>query len=330
MSVPGLRILVIGGTGVISAACVREAVAAGHHVSVLNRGSTAMRAIPDEVVRLVADIRDEAAVEEVLGERRFDAIADFLSFHPDEVRRALSYAESRAGHYLFISSASAYQTPPARLPITESTPLRNPVWDYSRNKIACEDLLVSRYRADGLPMTIVRPSHTYDETSPPLFGGWTAIERMLRGAPVVVPGDGTSLWTVTHARDFARAFVALLGDPTAYGDAVHMTSDVALTWNALFTTMAQALGVRADLVPIASSTISAARPELAGSLLGDKAQSMVFDNTKIRAFVPGWQAHTTFAQGAREIARWHVGHDGSRADPDLDAAFDALIARARA
>ena len=145
-----------------------------------------------------------------------------------------------------------------------------------------------------------------------------------------MPGDGTSLWTVTHARDFARAFVALLGDPTAYGDAVHITSDVALTWNALFTTMAQALGVHVDLVPIASSTISAARPELAGSLLGDKAQSMVFDNTKIRTFAPGWQAHTTFAQGAREIARWHVGHDGSRADPGLDAAFDALIARARA
>ena len=325
----GLSVLFYGGTGVISSACAREAMRAGHTVSVLHRGQTTSRALPDGVEVMHADVRDSNWVAHALGGRRFDVVADFLAFHPDTVRQSLDQLAGRCGHYVFISSASAYQTPPSRLPVTESTPLRNPLWDYSRNKIACEDLLVQRYRDDGLPMTIVRPSHTYDATSPPLFGGWTAVERLLRGAPVVVPGDGTSLWTVTHARDVARAFTTLLGEPTAYGEAVHITADTALTWNALFTTLAAAAGVEAHLVPVASEAICEGRPELTGSLLGDKAQSMVFDNSKIRTFAAGWRAETTFAQGAREIIRWHREHDVCRGEPDLDAYFDALVARWR-
>ena len=296
-----LSILFYGGSGVISAACVREAVAAGHRVSVLNRGQTRSRMLPEGIELLQADVRDSGAVAHALGERRFDVVADFLAFHPDNVAQSLEQVRGRVGHYVFISSASAYQTPPARLPVTESTPLRNPMWDYSRNKIACEDLLVRRYRDEGLPMTIVRPSHTYDETSPPLFGGWTTVERLLRGAPVVVPGDGTSLWTVTHARDVARGFVPLLGNPA---------------------------GVGADLVHVASDTLCAARPELTGPLLGDMANSMLFDNTKARLFAPEWHARTTFAQGAREIIRWRREHT-PQVDHDLDAYFDQLVARVR-
>ena len=323
-------VLFLGGSGVISSACVREAVAAGYEVSVLNRGRTRGRSLPDAVDVRHADVRDDAAVAAALGERRFDVVADFLSFHPDDVRRCLAQAGGRAGQYVFISSASAYQTPPNRLPITESTPLRNPWWDYSRNKIACEDLLIGHYRDSGLPVTIVRPSHTYDETSPPLFGGWTAVERLLRGAPVLVPGDGTSLWTVTHARDFARAFIPLLGNPQAHGEAVHITSDQAVPWNALFTTMAAAAGVEPRLVHVASDTICAADPGLTGSLLGDKAHSMVFDNAKARSFAPGWAATTSFAQGAREIVRWRAEHDIVRGDPAFDALSDRLVDQASA
>ncbi|GAA1794345.1 NAD-dependent epimerase/dehydratase family protein [Nostocoides veronense] len=323
-----LSILFYGGSGVISAACVREAAAAGHRVSVLNRGQTRSRMVPEGIELLQADVRDSGAVAHALGERRFDVVADFLAFHPDNVAQSLEQVRGRVGHYVFISSASAYQTPPARLPVTESTPLRNPMWEYSRNKIACEDLLVRRYRDEGLPMTIVRPSHTYDETSPPLFGGWTTVERLLRGAPVVVPGDGTSLWTVTQARDVARGFVPLLGNPAAYGEAVHLTRDDALPLNAIVTTLADVAGVGADLVHVASDTLCAARPDLTGPLLGDMANSMLFDNTKARSFAPGWHARTTLAQGAREIIRWRREHT-PEVDHDLDAYFDQLVARVR-
>ena len=233
----------------------------------------------------------------------------------------------RTGQYVFISSASAYQTPPARLPVTESTPLRNPVWQYSRDKIACEDLLVREYRDSGFPATIVRPTHTYDQTLVPFHGGWTALGRMVAGKPVIVQGDGTSLWTMTHNTDFARGFVPLLGHPRTLGEAFHITSEDFLTWDQIAHALASALGVTANIVHVPSDAIAVADPGWGASLLGDKSHSMVFDNSKLRSVVPGWRATVPFERGAREIADWYLA-DPSRqvADEKLDALMDKLAA----
>jgi nucleoside-diphosphate-sugar epimerase len=235
------------------------------------------------------------------------------------------------GQYVFISSASAYQTPPGRLPVRESTPLRNPFWQYSRDKIACEDLLVAAYRERALPVTIVRPSHTYDRTLLPFDGGWTVVDRMRRGAPVVVPGDGTSLWTLTHQADFAHAFVGLLGHPAAIGDSFHITSDEWLPWNEIYETVAAAAGVsELDLVHVPSDAIAAADPDWGAGMLGDKAHSMIFDNTKVKRLVPDYVATIPFAQGAREIVAWYDA-DPSRqtVDQAMDATMDGLVERYR-
>jgi nucleoside-diphosphate-sugar epimerase len=230
---------------------------------------------------------------------------------------------------VFISSASVCQKPPARLPILESTPLRNPYWQYSRDKIACEELLTAAYRDQGFPITIVRPSHTYDRTKLPVTGGWTDIDRMRRGQPVVVHGDGTSLWTLTHHTDFAGAFVGLLGRQQAIGDSFTITSDEILTWNQIYQTLGAAAGVEPVLVHVASETIAAADPELGPGLLGDKSHSAVFDNTKIKAVVPGWIATTPFVTGAREIIAWHDADPARQVvDPQRNAIWDALIERA--
>jgi nucleoside-diphosphate-sugar epimerase len=223
---------------------------------------------------------------------------------------------------VFISSASAYQTPPARLPVTESTPLRNPFWQYSRDKIACEDLLTAAYRADGFPATVVRPSHTYDRTLIPLEGGWTSLARMRAGKEIVVHGDGTSLWTLTHHTDFARGFVPLLGHPRTVGEAFQITSDDVLTWNQIAETLAAAAGVEARIVHVPSDVIAAADPEWGAGLLGDKAHSMVFDNTKLRSVVPAYRAVIPFEQGAREIVAWY---DADPTRQVIDARHDALI-----
>lgn len=325
------RTLFIGGTGVISSACVARAVEQGHEVTVVNRGSSRLRPLPSGVEVLHADVRDAASVHAVLGERSFDVAAEFLAFTPEHIRTDFELFEGRVGQYVFISSASAYQTPPARLPVIESTPLRNPFWQYSRDKIACEDLLVQAYRERGFPITIVRPSHTYDRTMIPTSGHWTDLARMRRGAPVVVHGDGTSRWTITHNTDFAVAFVGLLGRPEAVGDSFHITSDEAPTWDQIYGYLAEALGVEADLVHVASETIAAAIPELGPGLMGDKAHSMQFDNAKVKTLVPEFQARTSFAHGAGEIVDWFLA-DASRqlVDPDLDAAFDRLVEHARA
>jgi nucleoside-diphosphate-sugar epimerase len=325
------RTLFIGGTGVISSACVTRALDAGHEVTVINRGTSTTRPLPDGVEVLHADIREPQSVHEVLGERSFDVAAEFLAFTPEHIRTDLHLFEGRVGQYVFISSASAYQTPPQRLPITESTPLRNPFWQYSRDKIACEDLLVEAYRERGFPVTIVRPSHTYDRTLIPTSGGWTDLDRMRRGAPVIVHGDGTSLWAITHNTDFAIAFVGLLGRPEALGEAFHITSDEAPTWNQIYCYLAEGLGVEADLVHVASESIAAVVPDLGPGLIGDKANSMVFDNSKIKAFVPEYRATVPFAHGAGEIVDWFLA-DAARqtVDRDLDAAFDRLAEHARA
>jgi len=321
-----LRVLFIGGSGVISSACSRLAAQQGIELSVLNRGRSARRPLPAQVTVLRGDVRDPVSVRAAVGDRDFDAVVDWVAFTPGHVQADLDLFRGRTGQYIFISSASAYQTPPARLPVLESTPLRNPFWAYSRDKIACEDLLVAAYRDEGFPATIVRPSHTYDKTLVPFEGGWTVLGRMRQGKPIVVHGDGTSLWTLTHHLDFARGFVPLLGHQAAIGEAFHITSDDVLTWNQIAGTLAAAAGVTADIVHVPSDLIAAADPEWGASLLGDKAHSMVFDNSKLRRVVPGYRAVIPFWQGAREIVGWY-DEDPSRqqADPRIDAAMDKLI-----
>jgi nucleoside-diphosphate-sugar epimerase len=325
-----LRILVIGGTGIISSAVTRLAVEHGHDVTVLNRGSSATRPLPEGAEVVQADVRDPASVREALGRREFDSVVDWVAFTPEHVRTDLELFRDRTGQYVFISSASAYQTPPERLPVTESTPLRNPFWQYSRDKIACEDLLVGAYRDTGFPVTVVRPSHTYDRTSVPLDGGWTAVERMRQGREVVVHGDGTSLWTLTHHEDFARGFVPLLGDPRALGEAFHITSDDVLTWNQVVRALGAAAGVEPRIVHVPSDAIAAADPDWGAGLLGDKAHSMVFDTTKLRRVVPEFTTTIRFEQGAREIVAWHDADPARRVvDARLDAVMDDLVARFR-
>ncbi len=322
-----LRVLFIGGSGVISAACSRLAVEAGIELFVLNRGKTAIRPLPPGATLLRADIREPASVREEIKGLDFDAVADWVAFTPDQVRNDIELFAGRTRQYVFISSASAYQTPPARVPVTESTPLRNPFWRYSRDKIACEELLTSAYREQGFPVTIIRPSHTYDQTAVPFEGGWTVLGRMLAGRPVIVHGDGTSLWTLTHHEDFARAFVPLLAHPRTLGEAIHITSDDVLTWNQIAEALAAALGVTARLVHVPSDAIAAADPDWGAGLLGDKAHSMVFDNAKLRSLVPGWRAVIPFERGAREIARWHLADPARQVgDARLDAVMDKLAA----
>jgi nucleoside-diphosphate-sugar epimerase len=322
-----MRVLFIGGSGVISSACSALAVERGIDLTVLNRGVSTDRPLPAAATVLRADIRDAAAVGAALGGREFDAVVNWVAYTPEHVQADLDLFRGRTGQYVFISSASAYQTPPSRLPVTESTPLRNPFWRYSQDKIACEDLLVAAYRDEGFPATIVRPSHTYDKTLIPLDGGWTALARMRQGRPVVVHGDGTSLWTLTHHADFARGFVPLLGHPRTLGEAFHITSDDVLTWNQVTAALAAAAGASADIVHVPSDVIVAADPDWGVSLIGDKAHSLVFDNSKVRGVVPDFRPVIPFEQGAREIVAWYDEQPArQQVDARLDALMDKLVA----
>lgn len=320
-----LRILFLGGTGTISTACVRAAVAAGHDVTVLNRGNRD-RELPPSVRRVIGDVRNADDIRAAMGGDRYDVVADFLSFVPQHVQTVLNAVEGRAGQYVFISSASAYEKPPRALPVTESTPLRNPFWRYSRDKIDCEDLLVAAHRTRALPVTIVRPSHTYDETLLPTLGGWTDIARMRAGRPVVIHGDGTNLWTITHADDFADAFTALLGNPAAIGDAFTITGTHAPTWNQIYGWLADAAGVAApEFVHVTSDAIARIAPDLGPTLLGDKAHSMLFDAAKVTRLAPDFRTTVTFDEGARRIMAFYDAHPERQVvDHELDAAFDAM------
>jgi nucleoside-diphosphate-sugar epimerase len=323
-------VLFLGGTGIISSACTVRALSQGFEVFVLNRGTSSTRPVPDGVQTLVGDLADSGSFRNALGDREFDVVADFRAFTPADVTSRLEVLEGRTGQYVFISSASAYQTPPGRMPVRESTPLRNPFWQYSRDKIACEDLLTAAYRERALPMTIVRPSHTYDHTLLPFDGGWTVVDRMRRGVPVVVPGDGTSLWTLTHSTDFAHAFVGLLGHPAAIGDSFHITSDEWLSWNEIFSTVAEVAGLEPELVHVPSDAIAAADPEWGAGLLGDKAHTMIFDNAKVKRLVPDYVARVPFVRGAREILAWFEGDPArQQVDAALDATMDGLVERYR-
>ncbi len=325
----GPSVLFIGGSGIISAACVREAVEQGFDVTVLNRGETDKRPIPGSVTRLQADVSDRTALEAAIGDQRWDVVIDFVAFTPDQVQRDVEVFTGRTRQYVFISSASAYQTPATHLPITESTPLKNPFWQYSRDKIACEDLLTKAYREDDFPMTIIRPSHTYDETLVPFSGGWTVLGRMRAGKPIVVCGDGSSLWTITHARDFAVGFVGLLDRAEAIGEAFHITGDEAPTWDRIAHELAAAAGVEdLQIVHVPSDAIDALDADWGASLLGDKANTSVFDNTKVQTLVPEFAQTTSIRQGAREIVAWFDA-DPSRqvTDERLDGLMDQLVER---
>ena len=316
-----MTVLFIGGTGIISSACAQHAVDQGIDLYLLNRGQSP-RPMPEGARVLHGDIRDPATVRDVLGRRTFDAVVDWIAFTPEHVETDLDLFRGRTAQYVFISSASAYQTPPERLPVTEATPLSNPFWAYSRNKIACEERLMQAHREEEFPVTIVRPSHTYDRTLLPMRGGYTVVDRMRRGQPVLVYGDGTSLWTLTHHRDFARGFVGLLGHSNALGEAVHITSDEWLTWNQIFHTVARAAGAEPHLVHAPSAWIADADPDWGASLLGDKAHSMIFDNRKIKQLVPDFQAAIPFAEGAEEILAWY---DADPARQIVDAALNQTM-----
>jgi nucleoside-diphosphate-sugar epimerase len=302
------------------------AAARGIDLVLLNRGQTT-RPIPATVPVLQGDIRDKDAVARLLKDRDFDVVVNWIAFTPDQIETDLELFRGRIKQYIFISSASVYQTPPVNWPITESTPLRNPYWAYSRAKIACEERLMAAYRHDGFPVTIVRPSHTYDATLLPMHGHYTVVDRMRAGKKVVVHGDGTSLWTLTHHRDFAKGFVGLLGNPHALGEAVQITSDEVLTWNQIFEIVANAAGAKANLVHIPSELIAAFDAEWGAGLLGDKAHSMVFDNTKIKRLVPDYVANIPFSQGAEEIIAWYDSHpESQKVDEALNQLLDKMIA----
>ena len=319
-----MKVLFIGGTGVISSACAELAVARGIDLYFLNRGKSSTRPVPAEVTLLQGDIRDEASARQALGQHRFDVVVEWIAFGVEHIETDLALFRGRTKQYLFISSASAYQTPPANLPIVESTPLHNPYWAYSRAKIACEERLMQAYREEGFPITIVRPSHTYDQTKVPLIGRYTTLDRMKRGEQVILHGDGSSLWTLTHHRDFAKGLVGLLGNPHAIGEAFHITSDEALTWNQIYETLANAAGVTADIVHIPSQVINAYDPEVGATLLGDKTNNMVLDNSKIKRVVPDFKATIPFYQGAQEIVAWYAADPARQV---VEADWNNLFAR---
>jgi nucleoside-diphosphate-sugar epimerase len=273
---------------------------------------------------LHGDIRDRGSVEAALGSMTFDVVVDFIAFEPTHVESDIDFFGGRTGQYVFISSASAYQTPAATLPITESTPLSNPFWAYSRAKIACEGVLERAWRDTGFPMTIVRPSHTYDEAALPVYGRYTAVDRMRNGRKIIVQGDGTSLWVLTHSRDFAKGFVGLLGNRDALGEAFHITSDEWLTWNQIYGMVADAAGATADIVHIPSDVIAEFDAEWGAGMLGDKGNSTIFDNTKIKGLAPGFVATIPFERGAAEVIEWH---DADPARRTVDAALDAVMDR---
>lgn len=332
-----LKILLIGGTGTISTDITRLLLATGHEVTLLNRGS---KPVPEGAGILLADIHNEAAVKQQLGNQTFDVVANFIAFTPSDVQRDIRLFSGVAGQYVFISSASAYQTPPAFLPITESTPLANPRWQYSRDKIAGEELLMQQYREAGFPVTIVRPSHTYNSEKVPValhgaHGSWQVLHRMLQGKPVLMHGDGTSLWTLTHSTDFARGFVGLLGNVHAIGQAVHITSDESLSWNQIYEIIGRALGVQPNILCVPSSLLvafgSTCGQDLEGTLLGDKSHSMVFDNAKLKRLVPGFAATVRFDEGGIAAARHMLATpDLQTPDPDFDRFCDKTVAAMQA
>src|SRR4030042_1705176 len=321
-----MKVLFIGGTGVISSACSELAIQMGIELYLLNRGQS-KRPIARDAIHLQGNIRQPDNASAAIGDMTFDSVVEWLAFTPDQVQSDIELFRNRTRQYVFISSASVYQKPPSTLPITESTPLYNPIWKYSHDKAACEAILEQNGREKGFPYTVVRPSHTYDRTLFPFHGGYTTVARMRAGKQVVVHGDGTSLWTLTHHRDFAVGLVGLLGNPHTIGQSFHITSDESLSWNQIYTIVAHAAGVEPRLVHVPSELIAQYDPRWGDSLLGDKAHSMLFDNRKIRQLVPQFHPVIPFWQGVKEIIAWY-DEDKSRqlVDQQYDEVQDRLIA----
>lgn len=323
----------IGGTGTISSAITRQLAASGHDLWLLNRGNRKDE-VPTGVRQIIADVDDTDEVQRQIGDAQFDAVCEFIGFLPSQVERDIRLFKGRTRQYVYISSASAYNKPAANHVITEGTTLANPYWEYSRNKIACEELLLKVYREEGFPVTIVRPSHTYCERAVPvsvhgLKGSWQVLKRMLEGKPVIVHGDGSSLWTLTWNEDFASGFIGLLGNPKAIGEAFQIMSDEQLTWNQIYECVARALHVTPRLYHVSSDFLAATSPkawDFTGNLLGDKAVTVVFDCSKLKRVVPGFQAVTWFDEGVRRCVDHILAHPELQVeDPDFDAWCDRVI-----
>jgi nucleoside-diphosphate-sugar epimerase len=301
-----MKILFIGGTGVISSACSKLCSERGHDLYLLNRGNNKL---PESVkyTLLKGDIRNFDEVKSLIGYQTFDAVVEWVGYSPDRILADYELLKGRTSQYIYISSASVYKKPTWWRPITEDVPIENPYWSYAQEKIKCEETVMELHREEGFPVTIVRPSHTYDKTKIPLFGGYTVLDRLLKGKKVVIQGDGTSLWTLTHNKDFAKGFAGLLGKKEAVGEAYHITSEEVLTWNQICITMAEALGVEANIVHIPSDFVKHYDNEWGDGLTGDKSHCMVFNNNKIRKLVPEFKATIPFSKGAREITEWYLG-----------------------
>ncbi len=328
----GMKALFIGGTGTISSGIARRATELGWELFLLNRGTRGERVCPGATV-LTADVNmDESAVASLLDGMTFDVVVDFIAFVPGQLERDVRLFEGKTRQFIFISSASAYQKPLNRYLVNESTPLCNPMWEYSRNKIACESFLMDEYRLTGFPVTIVRPSHTYDDRYLPVAvhgkrGSWQVIDRILKGKPVIVHGDGSSLWTLTHADDFAVGFCGLMGNPLAIGETFQITSDESLTWNQIYDRLGDALGMPVVKYHVTSDFLSFCDPEYSGTLGGDKAYAVVFDNAKIKRLVPEFSPRIGFAEGARRCVKYLLDNPSAQiADHDFEAFCDRVIA----
>jgi len=321
-----MKVLFIGGTGIISSACSELAVSRGIELYHLNRGKSASIRKIDGVKNIFADIRNPKETEKALEGYNFDSVVDWIAFEPEHIKNDIKLFRDRTEQYVFISSASIYQTPPEKLPVTENTPLSNPIWRYSQNKIACEQVLRDEYDATQFPYTIVRPSHTYDKTLITLEGGYTVLDRMKKGLPIVVHGDGSSIWTLTHHKDFARGLVGLLGKSEAINEAYHITSDELLSWDNIYKLFAQELNVEPKFVHVPSKVIAKYDKEIGDSLLGDKTHSMIFDNSKIKSIVPDFMAEIAFEKGVKEIVAWYE-EDSTRqiVDNRINQIMDKII-----
>ena len=327
-----MKILFIGGTGTISMAITRQLVAQGEELWLLNRGNRAQELTG--VHELHVDVHNEQEAVEKLRNMTFDAVADFIAFTVSDLERDYRLFAGKTKQFIFISSASAYQKPPADYLITESTPLINPYWEYSRNKIACEEFLMDKYRNNGFPITIVRPSHTYDERSVPVAvhgakGSYQVLERIRQGKPVIIPGDGTTFWTLTYNTDFASGFTGLIGNPRAIGQAVQIMSDERLSWNQIHEIIADSLGMKLNAVHISSDFLGVAgkKYDFTGELIGDKAYPVLFDISKLRRLVPSFRTTITMAQGLRKTVEYVMSHKECRIpDPAFDEWCDRVIA----
>jgi nucleoside-diphosphate-sugar epimerase len=326
-----LEVLFLGGTGTISASCVKLAVAHGFRVAVLTRrSSTVGRGLPEGVEWLTGDVTDDASVRAAIGDRSFDAVVNFLSYDEDDVARMVGLFGGRAAQYVHISSGSIYAKPVRSTPITESTPTApNPPLPYATAKWRAEQALARAHREQGFPVTVIRPSHTYDDANPPLPGGWAVIDRIARGEEIPVHGDGTSLWTLTHAEDFAQGLVGLLGSERAIGETFHITGDDVLTWDQIYTLFARALGVEPRLVHVPSEFYPLVAPEWfwSGEFVGDLGHSAVFDNSKIRRFVPGFAPKLTFERAVRRMLDWRAAHpETARGDAGTEDVLERVVA----